>query len=386
MTAVVRRLLGPLLALCCLGPSVAVAGCVPAHPGAPASGPRPMLSYLGQAQVPFDASVAGAAIGGLSGISYDAGRQIYYVLSDDRSKTGPARFFTVRLSLSDKGIDDIAITGMHPLLDRSGQSFRPLKLDGTTPFVEPVVPPDPEGIAFDAARQRLYWSSEGERLTDREPVLADPWVRIAGTDGGYLGEFALPPNLAMSAQSTGPRRNQALEGLALTPDGRSLFAAMEAPGYNDGPVAAGDRGALTRITKFDVATAAPSAQYAYPTEPAAGSAERNGVSDLVALSDTTFLVVERSKAVPPVVRVFRAEVGAATDVLAMPSMQGAALTPMSKTLAADLSATSGSSPAPNIEGITLGPTLPDGRQSVVLVADNDFAPGRASQFLLYAMS
>ena len=339
-----------------------------------------MLSYLGQSQIPFNAAFDGTVIGGLSALSYDAGRQLYYIISDDRSKKNPARFYTVQLSLSDRGIDNVTFTGTHPLLDRSGQPFPPLTLDITPP----IVPPDPEGIAFDPVRQRLYWSSEGERLTSG-PVLLDPWVRTAALDGAYLGQFTLPANLAMSAQRMGPRRDKALEGLALTPDGQSLFAAMEDPGYNDGPLSDGGHRVLTRITKFDVATGTPTAQYAYPMEPPAPPADVNGVSDLVALSDTTFLVIERSAALPPTVRIYRAEIGAATDVLAAPSMQDAAVTPMSKTLAVDLSATPGLSPLDNVEGITLGPKLPDGRQSVVLVSDNNFSPNQITQFLLFAM-
>ncbi|MGD1170966.1 esterase-like activity of phytase family protein [Mycobacterium seoulense] len=366
------------LASMCL--ALSLAGCASGHPPAAAPAPRPMLTYLGQSQIPFDATFDGTVIGGLSALSYDAGRQLYYVISDDRSKKNPARFYTVQLSLSGKGIDKVTFTGTHPLLDPSGRPFPPLTL-GAAP---PVIPPDPEGIAFDPVRQRLYWSSEGERLT-AGPVLLDPWVRTAGLDGAYLGQFTLPSNLAMSAQRTGPRRDKALEGLALTPDGRSLFAAMEDPGYNDGPLNDGGHRVLTRITKFDVATGTPTAQYAYPMEPPAPPADVNGVSDLVALSDTAFLVIERSAALPPTVRIYRAEIGAATDVLATPSMQNAAVTPMSKTLAADLSATPGLSPLDNVEGITLGPKLPDGRQSVVLVSDNNFSPSQVTQFLLFAM-
>jgi hypothetical protein len=339
-----------------------------------------MLTYLGQSQIPFNATFDGTVIGGLSALSYDAGRQLYYVISDDRSQKNPARFYTVRLSLSDRGIDNVTVTGTHPLLDPSGRPFPPLTLD-TAP---PAVPPDPEGIAFDPGRQRLYWSSEGERRT-AGPVLLDPWVRSAALDGAYLGQFALPANLAMSAQPTGPRRNKALEGLTLTPDGRSLFAAMEDPGYNDGPVSDDGHPVLTRITKFDVASGAPTAQYAYPMEPPAPPADVNGVSDLVALSETTFLVIERSSAASPTVRIYRAEIGAATDVLATPSMRDPAVTPMTKTLAVDLSATAGLSPLDNVEGITLGPKLPDGRQSVVLVSDNNFSAGQVTQFLLLAM-
>jgi hypothetical protein len=48
-----------------------------------------------------------------------------------------------------------------------------------------MTPPDPEGIAVDSRRQRIYWSSEGSRLVD-EPnstVLQDPSVRIVDFDG-----------------------------------------------------------------------------------------------------------------------------------------------------------------------------------------------------------
>ncbi|MCV7200320.1 phytase [Mycobacterium angelicum] len=377
--------LGRLLTVCCLAAGLCLAGCDRAGPQANTA--HPMLTYLGQSLVASDATFGGTPIGGLSGISYDSGRQIYYVISDDYSANAPVRFYTVRLSLSDKGISDVAFTGVRPLLDTSGQPFARQNLDARPP----VVPPDPEGVAFDAARQRLYWTSEGERPTDREPILVDPLVRIAALDGAYLGQFALPPNLAMSAQRTGPRRNRALEGLTLTPDGRSLFAAMELPGYNDGPPKSDGHQVLTRITKFDVATGEPTAQYAYPIEAPNLGAQFDGVSDLVALSDSTFLVVERSNSLPPVIRIYRAEIGAATDVLSRPSLLGGALTPMRKSLAFDVSALS---VAPdlwpknlvyNLEGITLGPKLPDGRQSVVLVSDNDFSPTQVTQFLLLAM-
>jgi hypothetical protein len=36
----------------------------------------------------------------------------------------------------------------------------------------------------------------------------------------------------------------------------------------------------------------------------------------------------------------------------------------------------------NIEGITLGPTFPDGSPSVLLVSDNNFSATQVSQFVL----
>jgi hypothetical protein len=175
----------------------------------------------------------------------------------------------------------------------------------------------------------------------------------------------------------------------MTPDGKSLLVSMQEPGYNDGPESNGNQRVLTRITKFDIATGKPVAQYAYPLEPATSAGDRNGVSDLIALTDSTFLVLERSDSVPPVVRIYRADFTGATDVLPLPSMAGAKLTPISKSLAIDLSTTFETSGAAatidNLEGITLGPKLPDGRQSVLLVSDNDFSAARVTQFVLLAM-
>ncbi|MDQ2627110.1 MAG: esterase-like activity of phytase family protein [Actinomycetota bacterium] len=374
-----RWKLGRLLPLCW----VLVAGCAPCE--APIAVPR--LDYLGQTRLAPSTVFAGTTVGGLSAISYDPGRDCYYVISDDRSASGPARFYTVRLSVSDRGIGAAAIMGVHPLLDEHGRPFEPRSFDSSPP----VVPPDPEGIAFDSGRQRLYWSSEGERRTDgpRGPVLADPWVRIAGLDGSYLGRLAMPAESTMSAQRTGPRRNTTLEGLTLSPDGGSLFAAMEGPGYDDGALPDQTHGALTRVTAYRIDSgadsAAPVAQYAYPLEPATAPAVTNGLTDLVALSDTAFLVIERAFSVRPTVRLFRAEIGGATDVLGMPALAGAAVTPMAKTLVADLSTTPGLESLDNIEGITLGPRLPDGRQTLVLVSDDNFSPRQVTQFVVLAM-
>ena len=129
-------------------------------------------------------------MGGLSAISYDPGRQVYYVISDDRSAKNPARFYTVRIAFpttSWAASDWVATT---PFARPVRRPFPPLAPDAAPP----VIPPDPEGIAFDERRQQLYWSSEGERITkDRaRPLLLNPLVRVAGLDGDFRGEFTLP--------------------------------------------------------------------------------------------------------------------------------------------------------------------------------------------------
>ena len=323
-------------------------------------------------------------VGGLSAISYDPGRQLYYVISDDRSAKNPARFYSVRITFPDNKLGSVEWVTTTPFLDKGGGPFPALAPDASPP----VIPPDPEGIAFDERRQRLYWSSEGERITkDRaQPLLLNPWVRVAGLEGDFRGEFTLPADLDMSPGDAGARQNHALEGLTLTPDGNSVWASMEAPGYNDGEPPTNDHGALTRITRFDVDTGAPTAQFAYPLDSvSSGAGGDNGLSDLVALDNDNFLVVERGYGTSAVARIYRASTTGADNILDRPSLTGATPKVMSKTLIADLSKRPEISHLDNVEGITLGPKLSDGRQSVVLVTDDNFSAQQVTQFYAFAM-
>jgi hypothetical protein len=334
-------------------------------------------TYLGQTRLAPGATFDGTVIGGLSGLSYDAASGLYYIVSDDRSAKNPARLYTARITLSSNGIGGVQFVSTHPWLDADGRPFRPLDASARPP----VVPPDPEGIAFDGRRQRLYWSSEGER---EGQALLDPWVRIATLDGAYAGEFALPPMLRMSTKETGPRQNRGLEGLTLTPSGSYLWAAMEGPIYDDSEMPTESAGALTRVTKFDVETRSATAQYAYPLDAvSSGPGGDNGLSGLIALDDENFLAVERGFGTHVSVRLYRISIGDAEDVLARPSLRDGQVRTMTKTPLADV--TSVVDPLDNIEGIALGPVLSDGRQTLVLVSDDNFSPKQFTQFVLLAM-
>lgn len=97
----------------------------------------------------------------------------------------------MRLPLAGNGIDDVQFVRTQPLLDESGNPFR--DDDTANP---PVDAPDAEAIAFDHVRGQIYWVSEGfakKGANGATPVLANPWIRIAGLDGTYRGEFTLPP-------------------------------------------------------------------------------------------------------------------------------------------------------------------------------------------------
>ena len=180
--------------------------------------------------------------------------------------------------------------------------------------------------------------------------------------------------------STGARQNHGLEGLTLAPSGTSLWAGMEAPGYNDGEPPTDEHGALTRVTRFDVDTGTATAQYAYPLDSvSAGTGGDNGLSDLVALDDENFLVVERGFGTHAVARIYRASIAGADNVLGRPSLNGPAPKTMTKTLVVDLSKLSETGHLDNVEGITLGPKRP--RAASVVLSRRQLQPAAGDAVL-----
>ncbi|MFF7985990.1 esterase-like activity of phytase family protein [Streptomyces sp. NPDC007901] len=370
-----------------------VLAALPAVAGTPAaahdSGIR--LDFLGERELPNAMAFQGTTVGGLSAVSYDAKTGTYYLISDDRSQTGPARLYTAHIDFAHGALKDVELTGTHPWLRPDGTTFPP------TSTATPTVAPDPEGIAVDPRDGSLAWTSEGERIvpSDGPALLGDPWIRRATTTGAYRGQLPIPPQLHMNSQEFGPRKNQTLEGVTFTPDGRRIVTAMEDPLYQDGDDPTPEHGALTRITVHDARTGLPLAQYAYPLEPLfatppTGSTDTNGVSDIVALGHDRFLILERASIYSDnnwMTRIYLADLHGATDVLGRDSLTDTSAQPVQrirKTLVTDLSDVPGLTRVDNVEGITLGPRLPDGRRTVVLVSDDNFAARQVTQFITFA--
>lgn len=108
--------------------------------------------------------------------------------------------------------------------------------------------------------------------------------------------------------------NRGFAGLTVTPDEGTLVAIMQGPLENPArETAEGSR--IARIVTFDIATGT-TRQYLYPQEDVALSN-----SAILALTDTSFLVVERDALLPGdarrpawIKRIFRIEIDDATDV------------------------------------------------------------------------
>lgn len=111
------------------------------------------------------------------------------------------------------------------------------------------------------------------------------------------------------------RANRGMEGLAITPDGKTLVGMMQSPMYNP-TKAAVTNSTVLRILTFDIATGATK-QYAYLMD----NTTLTGVSDIVAITATSFLTIERdglfagdAKNPAAFKKVFKIDISAATDI------------------------------------------------------------------------
>jgi len=127
--------------------------------------------------------------------------------------------------------------------------------------------------------------------------------------GSGQGGRALPLVLARR------RPNRGMEGLCLTPDGKTLVGLMQSPMYNPSSAAVSGSTVL-RVVTFDIASGA-TRQYAYLMD----NSTLTGCSEIAAVTNTTFLALERdglyggnSTNPAALKRVYKFDIGGATDI------------------------------------------------------------------------
>jgi hypothetical protein len=231
---------------------------------------------------------------------------------------------------------------------------------------------DPESIRVSNDRRHVYISDEYgpyvyefDRLTgERSHVFTLP-RKFAISNLSAMGAVEI------SGNATGRVTNKGMEGLAITPDGRTLVGAMQSPLAQDG----GDvKGGVTRIVTIDIKTGATH-EYAYQLD----TGTKTTVSDILAINDHEFLVDERdSKGRADVVgskagfkKLYIVDLQFAHDVSAVTGFTGTAAAPVAniapyavtKTLFLDIVGALTAAPAnldptqipAKLEGITFGP-------------------------------
>ncbi len=330
------------------------------------------IDLIGRAIFPTGSSFGGTEIGGISGITYDSDKQVYYAISDDRSSKAPGRFYTLKINLQSGKLEkeQVVFTGVTTLLDENGKSFPEFSLD-------------PEGIAFTG--NSVFVSSEGD--VDRQ---ISPFIKEFSLDGKILKTLPIPDLFLPDDKGTrGIRNNLAFESLTLTPDRKYLFAATENALVQDGAVPSLINGSPCRILRYDAVNGNPDASFAYITEPLpaganpVGKLTTNGLVDLLAIDENRLLSLERgfSLETGTVVKLFEISLEKGDRIEGLESLKThlSEISPVEKRLLLDLETLT--IPLDNIEGLTFGPVLGDGSIGLILVSDNNFSPLQETQIL-----
>lgn len=345
---------------------------------------RPGLRLIGTATLPHGMDFMGSMVGGISGIDYDPVQDQWVLLSDDRSALQPARFYTAQLRYGDDALAPPHLTGLFTLRQPDGRPF-PSRLQAHRGGPAAGEVPDPEAVRWLPGGASLLWTSEGDFARGFGPAL-----RESRADGAAARHYALPAGFQpQSGGGNGPRANATLEGLALSPDGRTAWLAMEAAWRQDGPLPTPQvPGGPLRITALDVASGRAVRQIAYV--PDAVPRERripwgprlNGVSEILADGPDHLLVLERAYSAGAGFssRLYRIDTRAGSDTLELDRLTPGNHVPAAKTLVASFP-DPGLPEADNLEAMAWGPPLPGGRRVIVFASDDNFNPAQATQFI-----
>jgi 3-phytase len=345
--------------------------------------------FIGTANIPTGTQFEDTEVGGLSSITYHPERDVYYALSDDPGNIDPVRYYTLSIDLSDGQLDagDISFLEVTTILNESREPYAPGSLD-------------PEGFVL-ARRQSFYFSSEG--LAAASPPV-EPFIKRLNRNGRANRTMIIPEKfLPDGTGAQGVRPNLGFESLGITPDKRTLVTASEGALAQDGPAANVDQASFARILQYRLGYKKPQEEFVYVVNPVAeppvpaDQFRVNGLVELLPLDNAgTMLALERSFSVGAgglgnTIWLYEISTQGATDVSGYETLfpngvdqPPVDFEPVTKRLILNVEEDLGIEPD-NIEGMTFGPPLPDGRIPLILVSDNNFAATQSTQFIVLAI-
>lgn len=337
-----------------------------------------------------------------SGIDYTGKDNFYIACSDRGPLDGATRFvprvqqFHIRINETTEPRVSVELASTTLLTDEEGRPF--------TGFFGRVDPGDD--------RRSLQLDPEAVRVeVDGSFWIADeygPWLDRFSAAGQRIQRLAIPPRFHVATPSMdhaaemppaslrGRQVNRGFEGLARSPDGTKLWAILQSPLIQDSALdERGKRSGLNiRILECVVAgdKAGTTRELVYQLEK--GS---NGVSEVLALSDHELLVLERDGEVGREAvwrRVYKIDLSVATDVSEIDSLPAedlpASIAPVTKSRWLDLCderyGLVGPGMPEKIEGLALGPSLDDGRRTLLVSTDNDLQEAVPSYIWVFAWS
>jgi hypothetical protein len=330
------------------------------------------LEFLDSYELP-PTSFKNTPVGGLSAMTYDRKRNRFYILSDDRSNLAPARFYTAQLNLNSNKIDNLNFEEVTFLKETTGEQYPPGSID-------------PEGLIL-SPRDTVFISSEGDTVKGIKP---------------FIGEFDLATGQKKldlpipQRYLSGIRENLGFEALTtnrsglLSDDPFRLFTATESSLLQDTNEDS-EVAPRLRFLHYEIDSVGSPilvAEHMYQLDPGAIEVISNGLTELVALDkEGYFLSLERTFGFTGAgAKIYQIVIADANDTSKIESLKGeiSQVRSLKKQLLFDLQ-TLGIY-LDNLEGMTLGPRLSDGSQSLLLISDNNFSKEQVTQLLLFRLT
>ncbi len=271
---------------------------------------------------------------------------------------------------------------------------------------------DPEGIRV-APDGTFYVSDEYGTYVFQFDRQGNLLRRLPVPGKFFIANPSANPTQELRNNTSGRQANRGMEGLAISPDGSTLFGIMQnaliqdqglvTPNPLDPNVAPGRRGLNNRILKIDLATG-ETEEFVYVIDVIGGG---QGVSEILAINDHEFLVVERDNrsflaatpSAPVRKTIYKIDVTSATDVSNITLPAGAlpaGVLPVQKLTSPEpfinlldpafgLNLNNANAISEKVEALAWGPSLPDGRLLLYVVTDNDLNPSLDTQFFAFAI-
>lgn len=343
-------------------------------------------------------------LGGFSALEYSGFGTTYYALPDRGAQDGAfpyqCRFQVVDIRVSATASSEGCLSEKLSLklletrlLFNAGGSV----LTGLASAIDSADPEhslrfDPEG--FRCATGGSFFVSDEYGPTVSEFV----------SGGRRLRSFAIPehfrikhpsgsPQEEADANSSGRQPNRGFEGLAISPNGGKLFAVLQGPLIQDSVALPNGKrsGIHLRLLEID-RHSGQQREFVYPLDD-----PRNGVSEILAINDDNFLLIERDStkgSAAAYKKIIHATTQGATNISGRHELPAHELSTdirrMQKSILIDLLDPKyflrGDLMPEKIEGLTFGPDLPDGRRLLMICSDNDFVTDEPSRFYAFGIN
>jgi hypothetical protein len=338
--------------------------------------PLPLLVWLGEFTRPtgtvYPQLVDSSKFGSISGLTPDPETRQWVAVIDDRDRS---RVAWLDVTYGPKGLE-VAPVRMQELRAGPGIAER----IATQSDLEAIVALPGGGFLM---------GEEGHRVRDTGEVW-QPAILQVSHDAIVTSVIEYPKAFQITPDGkTGLRDNQGFESLAITPRGR-IIAGLEQPLIEDGTVTF-DRGAPGRLIEFERSGSRfkPARQWRYMISPTPRienfdetcSDGENGLVELLALSETTLISMERACLITRDGQ-FTANPVQLFSVELIGTEARKRLLLNFETVAPRLS--SALTRLENFEGLSFGPIV-NGTPTLLIVSDDNFRKTQKTAFLLFGM-